>query len=166
MDGIVKSISFLSGQYDDLLKKVAKLEEEKKVLAQDYASLKDKTFKIANELQIKKDCCDNMDVWTVYPEDCLEIRGIPVQQGEDTNDIIIKLGSKIGVEVNKNDISVSHRLPLGGKAARSDTVYPTIVVKFVRRDVRERYYRARKELKHLTTRNIFGRTSLTVLNRY
>ena len=98
--------------------------------------------------------------------DCLEIRGIPVQQGEDTNDIIIKLGSKIGVEVNKNDISVSHRLPLGGKAARSDTVYPTIIVKFVRRDVRERYYRARKELKHLTTRNIFGRTSLTVLNRY
>ena len=62
VDGIVMSISFLSGQYDDLLKKVAKLEEEKKVLAQDYASLKDKTFKIANELQIKKDCCDNMDV--------------------------------------------------------------------------------------------------------
>lgn len=94
VDGIVKSISFLSGQYDDLLKKVAKLEEEKKELAQDYASLTDKTFKIANELQITKDCCDNMEQYT--RRDCLEVCGIPVQQGEDTNDIIIKLGSKIG----------------------------------------------------------------------
>ena len=73
---------------------VCELEEEKKELAQDYASLRDKTFKIANELQITKDCCDNMEQYT--RRDCLEVCGIPVQQGEDTNDIIIKLGSKIG----------------------------------------------------------------------
>lgn len=57
---------------------------------------------------------------------------------------------------------MSHRLTLGGKAERSDTVDPTIIVKLVRCDVRERYYRARirKELKHLTTRDM-GFTRIT-----
>ncbi|CAH3179844.1 unnamed protein product, partial [Porites lobata] len=46
--------------------------------------------------------------------DCLEIRGIPKNSSgmrEDTNKIVIELGRKIGIELKKEDISTSHRLP-------------------------------------------------------
>ena len=48
-----------------------------------------------------------------------------------------------------NDISVSHRIP----SAR-DSVEPAIIVKFVRREVRENFYRARKRLKSVSTADL------------
>ena len=95
---------------------------------------------------------ENNDAMEQYNRrDCLqEVRGVPVLHGENTNDIIQKLGSKIGVEI---DISVSHRLP-AKTTGRNTAMDPAIIIKFVRRDVRERFYRARKELKDLTTRDV------------
>ena len=37
--------------------------------------------------------------------------GIPEELHEDTNEIVIRVGRMIGVEIEKSDISVSHRLP-------------------------------------------------------
>ena len=48
-----------------------------------------------------------------------------------------------------NDISVSHRI----RSAR-DSVEPAVIVKFVRREVRENFYRARKRLKSVSTANL------------
>lgn len=59
---------------------------------------------------------------------------------EDTNDIIIQLSKKIGVPVERNDISVSHQIP----SARG-SVDPAVIVKFVRCEVRENLYHARKK---------------------
>ena len=51
----------------------------------------------------------------------------------------------MGIPLERKDISVSHRI-----RSRS-SVDPAIIVKFVRREVRERLYRARKRLKSITT---------------
>ena len=51
--------------------------------------------------------------------DCMEIRGIPEISSdtrEDTNEIVVELGRKIGVDLKKEDISTSHRLPSKRKA--------------------------------------------------
>ena len=80
--------------------------------------------------------------------DCTEICGIPLPEEpseEDANDIVIQLKEKIGVPMERNDISISHRIP----SAR-DSVEPAIIVKFVRREVRENFYRARKRLKSVS----------------
>lgn len=83
--------------------------------------------------------------------DCLEIRGIPKNSSgmrEDTNKIVIELGRKIGIELKKEDISTSHRLPSKVKANGERALFPpAIIVKFTSRDVREKLYRARKVLK-------------------
>ena len=44
--------------------------------------------------------------------ECLEIRGIPGTAGEDTNEIVKKIGALIEVDISDTDISVSHRIPL------------------------------------------------------
>ena len=44
--------------------------------------------------------------------ECLEIRGVPASQGEDTNKIVKKIGSLIDADVNDTDISISHRISI------------------------------------------------------
>ena len=90
----------------------------------------------------------------------------PVQGDESTNDIIMKVGEIIGVDVNKDDISISHRLSTT-KPSQRDTLYtdPAIIVKFVKRDTRDSYYRARKHLKGKSTKDL-GLTRVTERNIY
>ena len=78
--------------------------------------------------------------------ECLEIKGIPVLEGEDTNKLVMNVGELVGVEIEQDHISVSHRLPSSSKY-KSKKSEPAIIVKFVRRDVKERFYKSRKHLK-------------------
>lgn len=86
--------------------------------------------------------------------ECLEIKGIPVTQDEDTDAIIIDIAAKIGVAIDRKEISVSHRNP-GPPNSRSSTEYhPPIIVKFTRRNTRDNIYRARFKLKRMTTKDL------------
>ena len=63
---------------------------------------------------------------------------------------MVKVAGLLGVEIDEQDISVSHRLP---KSKHSDSP-PTIIAKFVRRDVRDQVYKSRKNLKDKITKDI------------
>ena len=110
--------------------------------------------------------------------DCLEIRGIPVVDDEDTNDLVKQVGQLIDVDVDEDDISISHRLaaPKSQGGPRDRVIQnPAIIVKFVRRDLRDEFYSARNQLRSKTTRDlgmmrinerkIFITESLTQQNR-
>ncbi|XP_028403937.1 uncharacterized protein LOC114526521 [Dendronephthya gigantea] len=79
--------------------------------------------------------------------DMLEIHGIPVTEGENTNDIILNIAKLADhtSALKQDDISISHRLP-----SRQGQI-PAIIVKFVRRDTRDKVYKLR--------RNLFTKTS-------
>lgn len=66
--------------------------------------------------------------------DGLEIRGIPKNASgmrEDTNKIVVELGRKIGIDLKKEDISTSYRLPSKVKANGERALFPpAIIVKF------------------------------------
>ena len=53
--------------------------------------------------------------------ECLEIRGIPGTAGEDTNEIVKKIGALIEVDISDTDISVSHRIPLSNNGEAGST---------------------------------------------
>ena len=63
------------------------------------------------------------------------------------------VGKLLGVDITENDISVSHRMPQSQKH-KGKPGPPAIIVKFARRDVKDNFYRARKQLKDLTTRDL------------
>ena len=99
-----------------------------------------------------------------YGQDELEQYGqheclgsIPITADEDTNAIVIKLASKIEVQVKEEDISVSDRLtnPQSNNTASSGTyMAPAIIVKFVRCEIRDKLYLARSMLKDHSTRDL------------
>ena len=92
------------------------------------------TFKTASMIM-------SLDAMQQYlRRDCLEITGIPVLPVDKPKELVKELGSALGININKNDISTAHRLPDTKK------VKDRIIVKFVRRDVREEVYKNRKRL--------------------
>ena len=136
----------------------------------EFRVLKNEVLNLRNQVNNQQNVIHDMEQYS--RRECLEIRGIAadLHYEEDTNDIVVKVAVLMGVEIDGQDISVSHRLP---KPKHSDSP-PTIIAKFVRRDVRDQVYKSRKNLKDKSTKDIdhnlpdskiFVTESLTKRNR-
>jgi hypothetical protein len=75
--------------------------------------------------------------------DMLEIHAVPITEVENTNLIVqkvVELADPL-MTFEKSEISISHRLP-----SRQGQI-PPIIVKFVRRDMRDKIYKMRRGFK-------------------
>lgn len=76
----------------------------------------------------------------------LRLTGVPYNQGENTNQIMIEIARLLGVNITEADISVSHRSGRrGGRDPRP------ILCKFIRRDVKNRIMDNRKLARNIHT---------------
>ena len=82
---------------------------------------------------------------------------VVIQESEEnSNSIVQAVGDFIGVPFAESEISVSRR----SRVNKFTTRDPAIIVKFVRRDVRDNFYKARKNLYKKTTKDVgLSRTS-------
>lgn len=131
------------------------LEESKKLADLEISSLKNEVAELRSiALQNKHD----MNELEQYSRrDCLEIRGVPLPDLESTNAIVVKMAECIDVQLDENDISTSHRLPMRKKTSsqsKRPEQPPAIIVKFISRDKRDELYRARSKLKNLTSADL------------
>ena len=107
------------------------------------------------DLATQRNIIDNLEQYS--RRDCLEIRGIPESTQESTDEIIMDLGLMIGVHIQHDDISTSHRLPV--RDSIDINTDPAIIVQFVRRHVRDAFYKAKKNLKDKSSKYLgFHRT--------
>ena len=128
------------------------LDEAKDKQIVENASLKAEILKSSNEVKFLKKSLNDLEQYT--RRDCLEIRGIPLPtlpstptDLDQTNEVVLQIAEKIGVPMQKSDISISHRVP-SRKQLTDDgiPIPPAIIVKFVKREIRENLSRARKTL--------------------
>ena len=150
MESLVKSVEFISEKYDELLKKQQCMEEINKKLLEENNLLKSQVFNLGNQ---SKQFAETVNELEQYGRrDCLEVRGIPVQEGENTDDLVCSVASLVNVNINAEDISVSHRL--SSNRTTSSNQPPVIIAKFVRRCVKDKIYQAKKYLKGKTTQDL------------
>ena len=86
-------------------------------LVNENKSLKGELLDTTSQLKVLKESFNKVEQSS--RRDCMEIRGIPEISSdtrEDTNEIVVELGRKIGVDLKKEDISTSYRLPSKRKA--------------------------------------------------
>lgn len=157
IDSVVESINFWENKFGDLSKRVNDLEQSSGQVLQENRLLKDEILRLSNNLNMHKESLNNLEQY--IRRECLEITGIPEEMHEDTDDIVIKVGSLMGIEIQSNDISVSHRLskPSYSSVAsqgRRSKATSKIIAKFVRRDVQDQFYKARKYLRDKSTRDL------------
>lgn len=154
------SLKFLSDKYDSVDKRVGELEIKCQTVVQENTFLRAEVLRLSRSLDDVSNEIDNMNQYG--RRDCCEISGLPVEHGEDTNKLVINLGSQMGLNLTESDISVSHRLPNNNsyssrlKQGKVNPVsqIPKLIVKFVRRDTKELFYKSRKHLKGITTKDL------------
>lgn len=142
IDKLEESIAFLSKQYDDFIKSLKGLEDLNSGLVDENRCLKAELQDTSNSLKLMKQELNNFQQYS--RRDCLEIKGIPIQRNEITSEVVKSVGHLIGVEVKDEDISISHRLAAKNSQPGLLKNDPAIIVKFVRRAVRDQFYSARK----------------------
>ena len=142
-------LDLANAMYEEIISKLkaseaqnAKVIEENKILR---IAIQEMDKKVENYNQ----SLDDLEQYS--RRECLEIRGIPLSDSEDTNEIVVELGKCMGLEIEEDDISVSHRIPNRRKDRKQNLA---IIVKFVRRDSKDAYYKARNRLKDITTKDL------------
>lgn len=173
---VEKSLQYLQDQYEDFISKTKALEEkihkELSSIQNDVGSLRMDTIANSNSVAQFQTKINELEQYS--RRECLEIRGIPETEEENTNEIVKCVGDLMDVQVDENDISTSHRLP----TKKGSTSPPAIIVKFTRRDIRNDFFDAKRQLRNKTTsnltdlglgrhqeRNIYISESLTKANR-
>ena len=146
-------IEHANAKYDEISKKLDEFEVDKDKYTKENKLLK-KTIENLDE-KVRKLESQSNDVRQYTRRDCVEIHGIPTSKDEDTNYIVKQVGDMMEVYLGDNDISISRRLPVG-KKYKGKVSTPAIIVKFVKRDIKDKFYKARNRLKNCTTDEIPG----------
>ena len=137
------------------MNKLAIYDEERKGLVNENKSLKAELRDTTKKLNDLTEKCDDLEQYS--RRECVEIRGIPLpahQQSENTDQIAIKVAGLMGLDVKDEDLSVSHRLKTSQTYHGKNAQAPPIIVKFARRTTREQFYRAKKKLQGVSTKDL------------
>ena len=148
-----------NAQYKEVMAKSKVHDEERVKLQEENKILKSAVHVAEGQLcQIPK---KKNDLEQYSRRESLEIQGIPASEdsvNESTNDIVCKICELMGVEIAPEDISASHRLPVN-KRYKGKRSTQAIIVKFVRRDVKEAVFRLQNKLKNKSTYDLGYRVS-------
>lgn len=103
VEDAMKNINFISEKYDEIIKLLKVSEEQKN------KNLKAKVLQSENEIKLLQQSFNDMDQY--LRRDCVEIRGLPIDSKQNSNNLVLKIAEKIGIDIKESDISVSHILP-------------------------------------------------------
>jgi hypothetical protein len=152
------SLSFLSAKYDELNDKAINMEAGMKKIKDENCILKRDLANTKGENDLLKIAQDELEQYG--RRECVEIRGIPLVPDKNTNEIVIKLASKLGIDITETDTSISHRLgtPAAGSThsgrSFSTIPVPAIIIKFTRRDIRDKLYTSRSKLRNVSLKDL------------
>ena len=105
----IESIEFISKEYEGSKHKIQLLEETNKTVTKENEHLKQRVAGLHNKIDQMKNNADDQEKYVRW--ECLKIRGVPVTEQEDTNNITKQIGSLMGLTLEESDISVSYSLP-------------------------------------------------------
>lgn len=140
IEGMEKTLEFLSSKYDNLLITVESQKEEIK-------DLKEKTTRLEAELLAKDEQVSDLEIQMDRLEHYsrkknLEIHGIAHAEGEDLRAVLSSVASKLKLGApNHEDVEVVHRIK--AKAG----MIPPIPVRFSRQEMKEEWLKKRTTLK-------------------
>lgn len=139
LEKLKDAVKFLSDKYDDLLDQIKSTNEKIHHQAITINNIKEDTNvakKSAVEAKYQVE-----ELAQYIRRDCLEISGIQPTNECTCETIVSSVGKAIGVPVTREDISITHPIPSFNAEAP-----PKFIVKFTRRDVRNKFYGSRKKL--------------------
>ena len=140
LEFIQESQSVLSDKYDTLFLSYKENKQNLIELKKENQELKVELNLLKDQFNLSETAINDLEQYS--RRDCLEINGIPQNTDENTDDIVVAIAKKVGLNITANDISTSHRLGKPGQYGKN--VYPNIIVKFTSRKTRDLFYSKKK----------------------
>jgi len=135
-----KSQEFLNEKYEEMKNEMSSIKQTNKELQAENKYLKETLLGLESQNEALELPVNELEQYSRRP--CLEIQGIPYTKDESTDELIIELAQKIGVNICNSDISVSHRLA----QPTNSNPNPGVIAKFHSRKVRDAVFSNRKKL--------------------
>ena len=137
------SVKLLSEKFDNVCKKIESLDKELKDVKSENRHLKSEVLRLSGVVDQQKSELNYIQQYLRH--DCVEISGLPQEKDENLNDLVLRLGSLMNVELHEDDISITHRLPVSRnenqRVTRSSAnTIAKVIVKFTRRSTKEKFY--------------------------
>ena len=146
---VKNSQQFLSCKYDDLQEECNRLKLSNKQQEEEIKKLETQSMQLEDHGLKEEEKVDAIEQYGRRQN--LEIAGIPLKDGENTNKIVAEVAKMVDVDLAPDQISTSHRLPAKPKTSGNNdnkpTAPPPIIVRFVSREIRNRIYGNRQLLR-------------------
>ena len=152
MDEIQNSMDLINEKYEEIKNRLFLIEEVHKDIKNENQALKNQLRIATKEIDDLRAACNDLEQYS--RRDCVEIRGIPLpfkragshSPGENTDLIVTRVAKVMGINLECEEISVSHRLKTSKSYHGRHAKPPPIIAKFVRRNTKEKFFKARKTL--------------------
>lgn len=145
-----KSVEMCHGNIADLKKTIESQSLAIKNYQDSFDSLKEENNGLKKKCAQLESRLDDLEQYGRI--NCLEINGIPEEKNEDVSDIVKKIGNSVGISIEDTDIDACHRL--GGARGEDSRRSRGIIVKFVRRSVKEELLHKRRVKRNLNTKDV------------
>ena len=132
-----KSMTFINDQFENFKNITENLLKENVKLSKRNDELEREVKDVKRALEMTKK--DLNDLEQYGRRDCVEVSGISREENEDTESLILKLGSILEIDVEAKDVQACHRL---GKKQDAP-----IISKFVNRKTATAFLKAKKRVK-------------------
>lgn len=123
---VKKSIIFMSANYDKVLDEL----KDMKNMKENYDKMKEKVTLLEHRVNQMEQYSRNKNI---------EIKGVQEIERENLKEVVVSIASKMGVEMNGNEIDVVHRVNNKGNKEPKD-----IIVQFKHRENRDKIMQSRK----------------------
>ena len=127
-------------------------QEKDKEIAELKSEFKAEIAELKSEIRVCRNEAD--DLGNYNRRENVKIEGVEFEEGEDTNEIVKEIGKFAGIVITDADISTSHRLgstkddstPLPPGQPKPKKKIPSIIFRASRRDIKNKFFEARKNL--------------------
>lgn len=119
-----ESITFVSDQYDKVVKENKETRELVRELRVENESMKSTVIALTEQLQLKEQSGRINNI---------EISGVPLIKGENLNNILNRIATKVGFKILPTDVDCIHRVRRYPLDSKPSTLAPNIIVRFTQR---------------------------------
>ena len=141
-------------KYEEIKNRIALNEEVQKDIKNENQALKNQLRIATKEIDDLRATCNDLEQYS--RRECIEIRGIPLPSkhagshspGENTDLIVTKIAEVMGVDLEIDEISSSHRLKTSKSYHGKNAKPPPIIAKFVRRNTKEKILQSKENFVH------------------
>lgn len=143
MSELTTSVKFSSDKLDESLRVMKEVKVELAVLKKENEELRSRNLSLSSEVVKLNDKVRALEQYS--RKNNIEISGLPVTPQENVVDLVKDVGTALGIEIDKKDISAIHRVP----SFRKDRHSP-LIVQFVSRSTRDNMITKFREKKKMT----------------